>query len=65
MDKRLSTVMRVMESLVKMNGWTVTRFDIQYYNHGGFDGYSGWLDIAENSKRIVIRGEGSFEFIDK
>ena len=65
MDNKLNTVMRVMESLVRMNGWTVKRFDIQAFDNGyGFTGYAGYLDIAENSQRIVIRGDGSFSFID-
>ena len=64
MDK-FTTVTRVMESLVKLNNWTVKRFDVHYYNYGnGIEGYSGYLDIKENPKQLVIRGDGSFEFID-
>lgn len=62
----MKTIIRVMESLVKMNGWTVTRFDIQAYDHGfGVTGYAGYLDTKENDKRIIIRGDGSFEFLDR
>lgn len=62
MDNKLNTVIRVMESLVKLNGWTVVRFDIQAFDHGhGITGYAGYLDIEEDKRRIVIRGDGSFE----
>ncbi len=64
MDNKLNTVMRVMESLVKMNGWTVKRFDIQSFNHGGIEGYAGYLDIAESNQRLIIRGDGSFCFTE-
>lgn len=60
------TVLRVMESLVKINGWTVTRFDLQAFNYGnGIEGYAGYLDTVENDKRIVIHHDGSFEFLNK
>ena len=64
MDKKLNTVMRVMESLVKLNGWTVVRFDIQAFDYG-YDatGYAGYLDIKENDQRFLIRGDGSFESV--
>ena len=59
----MNTVLKVMESLVKMNGWTVTRFDLQAYDYGkGIEGYAGWLWIEESEKRIVIRNDGSFDY---
>lgn len=62
----MTTIIRVMESLVKMNGWTVTRFDVQAFNYGkGIEGYAGYLDTVENEKRIIIRHDGSFEYSDK
>lgn len=57
----MKTVMRVMESLVKMNGWTVTRFDLQHFNYNGIEGYAGYLDTQE-TERIVIHDDGSFEY---
>lgn len=63
MNNKMSTVIRVMESLVKMNGWTVRRFDIQSFDYGnGIEGYAGYLDVEELKKRIIIRGDGSFEY---
>lgn len=62
MDKKMSTVIRVMESLVKFNGWNVERFDIQAFNYGhGIEGYAGYLKV-EGHDTIVIRGDGSFEY---
>lgn len=47
-----------------MNNWTVTRFDLHAYDYGyGIDGYAGYLDVVEVEKRIIIRKDGSFEFI--
>lgn len=63
MNNKMVTVIRVMESLVKMNGWTVRRFDIQSFDYGhGIEGYAGYLDVEELKKRIIIRGDGSFEY---
>lgn len=60
----MTTIIRIMESLVKMNNWTVTRFDLQAYDYGyGIDGYAGYLDVVEVEKRIIIRKDGSFDFI--
>lgn len=63
MDTKLSTVIAVMESLVKLNKWTVLRFDIQafYTKYTDINGYAGYLDVKEIDKRIIIRGNGSFE----
>lgn len=66
MNTKLQTIIRVMESLVKMNGWTVERFDIQAFDYGtGVAGYAGYLDIKENNERLIIRGDGSFSFSEK
>ena len=63
MNDKLKTIMKVMESLVKMNGWTVERFDIQAFDYGhGCAGYAGYLYTKENKKHLIIRGDGSFEF---
>lgn len=60
----MTTIIRIMESLVKMNNWTVTRFDLHAYDYGyGIDGYAGYLDVVEVEKRIIIRKDGSFDFI--
>ena len=63
--EKMNTIIKVMESLVKMNNWKVTRFDIQAYDHGhGISGYCGYLD-TEGNKRIIIRNDGSFEYIER
>lgn len=62
MDTNLNTVMKVFESLVKLNSWNVERFDIQAYNHSGFSGYAGYAYIKGYSKNLVIHGDGSFEW---
>ena len=42
----MKTILKVLESLVKLNGWTVLRFDLQAYNYGkGIAEYAGFLDI--------------------
>lgn len=57
------TVIKVMESLVHMNKWTVRRFDLQAFDYGsGICGYAGYLDVEECDERIVIRHDGSFVF---
>ena len=62
----MKTVLKVMESLVKLNGWTVTRFDMQSYNYGhGIAGYAGYLDIEEESRRLIIHDDGSFEWSEQ
>ena len=58
----MNTVIKVMESLTKMNGWTVARFDIQHYNYNSIEGYVGYLDVNESDKCIIIRHDGSFEY---
>ena len=63
METKIKTVLRVMESLVKFNGWTVKRFDVQaFYLKGNIEDYAGYLDVKELDKRIIIRGDGSFEY---
>ena len=63
MNSQLITVMKVFESLVKLNNYNVTRFDIQHYNYGNeIEGYCGYLYTED--KTILIRGEGSFEIKD-
>lgn len=63
MENKIKTVLRVMESLVKFNGWTVERFDVQAFSlKGNIEGYAGYLDVKEIDKRIIIRGDGSFEY---
>lgn len=62
----MKTIIEIMKSLVEMNNWTVTRFDLQSYNYGnGIEGYAGYLDVVEIEKRIIIRHNGSFEYLDK
>lgn len=61
----MTTIIRVMESIVKMNGWKVERFDIQAYHMGyGFDGYVGYLTVEGNDKALRIRQDGSFEWCE-
>ena len=62
MDTNLNTVMKVFESLVKLNSWSVERFDIQAYTHSGISGYAGYAYIKGYSKHLVIHGDGSFEW---
>ena len=65
MNKELQTIMRIMESLVKMNKWTVERFDIQGFNYGsGISGYAGYLHITGKNEHLVIRCDGSFEWLE-
>ena len=62
----MNTIIKVMESLVKLNNWTVERFDLHHYDAGdGFTGYVGYLTIVGNHADIRIREDGSFEFCDK
>lgn len=62
---KFQTVVKVFESLVKMNKWEVVRFDIQAYNYGkGIEGYAGWATIQGIKEPLVVRGDGSFEFIE-
>ena len=62
MDKKMATVIKVMESLVKFNNWKVERFDIQAFNYGhGIEGYAGYLKV-EGHDMIIVRGDGSFEY---
>lgn len=57
----MSTIIKIFESLVKLNNWNVERFDLQGYNYGGgIEGYVGVLDTAETG-RILIHDDGSFE----
>lgn len=61
----MSTIIKIMESLVKMNGWEVERFDIQAYHFGnGIDGYVGYLTIKGEPKTLLIRKGGSFEWFN-
>ena len=61
----MNTVIKVMESLVKMNKWEVIRFDIQHYEHAhGIEGYVGYLTIG-NGQEIRIRQDGSFEYVEE
>lgn len=63
MTNKLNTVIKVFESLVKMNNWEVERFDIQAYNHGnGICGYAGLATIKGFNKVLVVRGDGSFDW---
>lgn len=65
MTNKLNTVIKVFESLVKMNNWEVERFDIQAYNYGnGICGYAGFATIKSlNRVRVlVVRGDGSFDW---
>lgn len=60
----METIINVMESLVKMNGWTVVRFDIQRYEMGyDISGYNGFLDVKEEARTIRIRHNGTFEYM--
>lgn len=59
----MTTIIRIMESLVKINGWKVERFDIQAYHAGyGFDGYCGYLTVDGIDNQLRIRQDGSFEW---
>ena len=59
------TIMRIFESLVKANGWEVTRFDLQLNSAKGIkDWYAGWLWIKGEERKMVIREDGSFEWIE-
>lgn len=62
----MKTVMRVFESLVKLNGWEVERFDLQRNSAKGIDDwYAGWLWIKGEDRKLVIREDGSFEWVDR
>ena len=62
----METVLKVMESLVKINDWTVIRFDLHSYNYGhGIEGYAGYLDVEEETKRLIIHSDGSFEWSER
>ena len=62
----MKTILKVMESLVKINGWTVRRFDLQAYYHGNeIVGYAGFLDIEESSRGLIIHDDGSFVWSER
>ena len=62
----MKTILNVMESLVKINGWTVRRFDLQaYYHEEELVGYAGFLDIEDASRRLVIHDDGSFAWSER
>ena len=62
----MKIIMNVMESLVTMNGWTVERFDIQRKEILGSELYTGFLTVKETAiNDIMIREDGTFEFMDK
>ena len=63
MTNKLNTVIKVFESLVKMNNWEVERFDIQAYDYGkGICGYVGYATIKGFNRVLVVRGDGSFDW---
>ena len=57
----MMTVLKVFESLVKVNGWEIERFDMQHYRHGdNIEGYAGWVYIKGDTRHLVIHHDGSF-----
>lgn len=59
----MNTVIKVMESLVALNNWKVTRFDIQHYKYGdNIEGYAGYLSVEDIDNTLIIRNDGSFEY---
>lgn len=64
-DNKMTTIIRVMESIVKMNGWKVERFDIQAYHMAyGINEYVGYLTIEGKGQALRIREDGSFEWCE-
>ena len=63
----MKTCIKVMESLVALNKWTVVRFDLHRYEHcgGKIEGYCGYLEVKEMPKMLRIHGDGSFEEVDE
>ena len=58
----MSTIMRIAESLVNMNNWTVSRLDIQgrYGDDSeGIESYVGYLDI-KGIGGVMINDDGTF-----
>ena len=62
--ENMNVIINVAKSLCKLNNWKVERLDIQQYSmmDGKFSGYTGYLYV--NGKCLIIRGEGTFEYID-
>mgnify|MGYP007101929698 CR=1 FL=1 len=58
------TIIKVFESLVKLNEWEVERFDIQAYHYANnkINGYAGYVTIKGIENNLIIHDDGSFEW---
>ena len=60
----MDTIIKVMQSLIKLNGWTLERFDLRLNTLGDKEYYAAYLTVKELSSDIVIREGGSFDLVD-
>lgn len=62
----MSTIMRIAESLVIMNDWTVSRLDIQGRRYCDdsekIESYVGYLDI-KGIGTVMINNDGTFHMM--
>lgn len=56
----MKTIYHIAMSLCSINDWEIKRLDIQKWQLGEFEGYTGYLYV--NDKIIMIRGDGTFEY---
>lgn len=62
----MDTVIKVFESLVKLNNYEVERFDLQAYDYGnGIAGYVGIMYIKGMKKTLIIHHNGSFDWSER
>lgn len=61
----MKTIIKVMESLVALNKWTVVRFDLQRFEYcGKIEGYCAYLEVKETSNVLRFHTDGSFEVVE-
>lgn len=61
----MKTIIKVMESLVALNKWTVVRFDLQRFEHcGKIEGYCAYLEVKEMHNVLRIHDNGGFEVVE-
>ena len=62
----MNTILKVFESLVKLNAWQIRRFDLQSFDYGhGIEGFAAYVHIDGEKRTLIIHDNGEFEWLDK